>query len=65
MLPMQQLPWLQVLAGLWLILMPFALGFQSERTLVWASVVTGLVVGAIGLALVVSAGLAQRRGDRS
>lgn len=61
---MQQLPWLQVLAGLWLVLMPFALGFQSEKTLVWASVITGLVVGAIGLALVVGAGSAQRRGDR-
>ena len=49
---MQQLPWLQVLAGLWLILMPFALGLQAERTLVWASVITGLVVGAVGLFLI-------------
>lgn len=62
---MQQLPWLQVLAGLWLVLMPFALGFQNERTLVWASVVTGLVVGAVGLALVVSARADQRRSDRT
>lgn len=51
---MQQLPWLQVLAGLWLVAMPFVLRLQSSRVLVWASVITGLVVGAVGLALVVS-----------
>ncbi|MFO0702992.1 MAG: SPW repeat protein [Candidatus Andersenbacteria bacterium] len=60
---MQQLPWLQVLAGLWLILMPFALGLQNERTLVWSSVVTGLVVAAVGVALVVTE-RAQRRSER-
>jgi len=41
---MKTLAWLNVLAGVWLILAPFVLGFSNSASALWNSVIVGAVV---------------------
>lgn len=49
---MKNLAWIQVIAGLWLILAPYALGLSSNKLATWVLVGTGLVVGVVGIVFV-------------
>ena len=49
---MKNLAWLNVIAGLWLILAPYALGLSSNKLATWALVGTGLIVGIVGIVFV-------------
>ncbi len=59
---MKNLAWLQVIAGMWLILAPFALGLGSNKLATWTLVGTGLVVGIVGIIFV--AGQRKPENDR-
>lgn len=41
--------WIEVLAGIWLIISPWVLSFSSVAGATWNSVVLGVIVGVVGL----------------
>jgi hypothetical protein len=47
---MNRLSWINVLAGIWLIISPWVLGFRSITAATWSAVITGIIVGLVALA---------------
>jgi hypothetical protein len=47
---MNRLAWINVLAGIWLIISPWVLGFQANSAATWSAVITGIIVGLVALA---------------
>ena len=50
------LSWIEVLAGIWLIISPWVLQFSAETGATYNSVILGLIVGIIGLIAVFGKG---------
>jgi len=50
------LSWIEVLAGIWLIISPWVLQFSAEAGATYNSVILGLIVGIIGLVAVFGKG---------
>ena len=48
---MKTFAWISVLAGIWLILSPFVLGFSNLTSGLWNNIVVGAVVIILGLIL--------------
>ncbi|MCD6085961.1 SPW repeat protein [bacterium] len=56
------LSWIEVLAGIWLIISPWVLQFSAEAGATYNSVILGLIVGIIGLVAVFGKGGAKTGG---
>lgn len=56
--------WFCVLAGLWLIIAPFVLGYSSVRNALWNDLVLGTIVLAIGWYLCLGKGLSEKEDTR-
>lgn len=41
--------WVFVLVGIWLIIAPFVLGYSSETTPLWNSILVGVLVTVVGI----------------
>lgn len=46
---MKTVAWLNFLAGIWLILSPFILGFSTEGSALWNNIIIGILVVIFGL----------------
>jgi hypothetical protein len=59
---MNRLAWINVLAGIWLIISPWVLGFQANSAATWSAVITGIIVGLVALASYFAPGYNSGRG---
>lgn len=54
--------WLALLAGIWMVIAPFALGYSSIGTVVANDVILGIIVAIFGIASAVSTNVESPRG---
>ena len=60
---MNRLAWINVLAGMWMIISPWVLGFEGNMAATWSAVITGIIVGLVALAGYFGSGSYRARVD--
>jgi hypothetical protein len=56
--------WINLIAGIWLIISPFVLGYSSIPRIVWNDIILGVVVGVLAITSAVSTNTMEISGQR-
>jgi membrane associated rhomboid family serine protease len=62
-LAVNRIAWINVIAGIWLIISAWVLGFQTNLAATWSAVITGIIVGLVALATYFAPASSRRGGE--